>query len=106
MTLDSERTLKTALAKCGPNATAILLRQARRLTEGAERYGDDFDDGRNWLLELIHEISDAENYADAIAVLGPMPSRISTVRALLSDCHRLLQAEFAERDTVPAEAAE
>lgn len=95
-----------AMAKCGPNARAILRRQAERLTMGAVQYGDDFDDGRDWLIELINEISDAENYTDRIAALGPLPERLAVVRAMLSDCHRLLQAEFAERDTLPAEAAE
>lgn len=100
-----------AVAKCGPNARAILRRQAERLTEGALRYGDDFDDGRDWMLELINELSDAENYAERVALLGPMPARLSVARALLSDAHRLVQAEWAERnaraarETIP-EAAE
>ena len=105
MTIDRDMLiLRRSLATCGPNATAILIRQAQRLTEGAERYGDDFDDGRDWLLELIAELSDAENYADRLAVLGPMPPRLSIVRALLSDAHRLAQAEYAERQR--PEAAE
>jgi hypothetical protein len=103
-------TLQRALAACGPVATAILMRQAQRLTEGAERYGDDFDDGRDWLLELINELSDAENYADRIGVLGPLPPRLAVVRSLLSQAHRLAQAEYSERqratrETIP-EAAE
>lgn len=99
-----------AMAKCGPNARAILRRQAERLTEGALRYGDDFDDGRDWLVELIAELSDAENYADCAALLGPMPARMSVVRSLIGQAHRLAQAEYAERqraarETMP-EAAE
>lgn len=89
--------LRRALAKCGPNATAILIRQAERLTEGAERYGDDFDDGRDWLLELIAELSDAENYADRAALLGPLPPRLAVVRSLVGQAHRLAQAELADR---------
>lgn len=99
-----------ALAKCGPNARAILRRQAERLTEGAGRYGDDFDDARDWLVELIAELSDAENYTDAAALLGPLPPRLAVVRSLLSQAHRLAQAEYSERqratrETIP-EAAE
>lgn len=90
-------TLRAALATCGPNARAILVRQAQRLTEGAKRYGDDFDDGRDWLVELIAELSDGENYADRIALAGKLTPRLAVVRALLSDAHRLAQAELAER---------
>lgn len=99
-----------ALAKCGPNARAILRRQAERLTMGAIQYGDDFDDGRDWLVELIAELSDAENYAERAALLGPMPARMSVVRSLIGQAHRLAQAEHSERqraarETMP-EAAE
>lgn len=97
-------TLRRALAKCGPNATAILLRQAQRLTAGAETYGDDFDDGRNWILELINEVSDAQNYISRAAILGPFPPRLRVVEAMLGDIHRLLQAEYAEQQK--PEAAE
>lgn len=100
---DSE-ILGDALAKCGPNARAILRRQAERLTEGADRYGDDFDDGRDWLIELIAELSDAENYADRAALLGPMPARLAVVRSLIGQAHRLAQAELADRQR--PEAAE
>lgn len=105
------RLFRETIASCGPVATAILMRQMQRLKEGAERYGDDFDDGRDWMLELINELSDAENYAERIALLGPMPPRLTVARALLSDAHRLVQAEWAERnaraarETMP-EAAE
>lgn len=105
---DSE-ILGDALAKCGPNARAILRMQAERLTAGAETYGADFDDGRDPLVELIAELADAESYADSAALLGPMPPRMVVVRSLIGQAHRLAQAEYAERraarETIP-EAAE
>lgn len=96
--------LRRAVSKCGPNATAILVRQAARLATGAETYGDDFDDGRDWLLEMIAEASDFANYAERAALLGPLPSRVSVARSLVAQAHMMLQAELADRQR--QEAAE
>lgn len=115
MKTDSE-ILGDALAKCGPNARAILVRHAARLTAGAAQYGSDFDDGRtprDMLFETLCEISDGVDYIEReiarLSVLGPAPTRLLVIRTMLTDAERLAQAEYAERRaaraTIP-EAAE
>ncbi len=56
---------------CGPNARGMIVDQAKRLAIGAGRYGDDFDDGRDWTDEPEQEFGDGIHYS--LALLRALP---------------------------------
>ena len=54
--------LHEAWAAMGPRARAVLVLLAQRLALGAELYGDDLSNGRDWEREALEEVADGLVY--------------------------------------------